>query len=79
MLESIASFYHCCPMSTATAHLLQEFERLPVEAQREFSDAILHLTAHFDYEAPSDDELTATAREMFAMLDQEEVNDATAR
>ena len=65
-------------MST-TAHLLEEFEKLPIDAQREFSDAILHRTAHFDYDAPSDDELTAAAREVFAMLDREEDADAAPR
>ena len=66
-------------MSTATAQLLEEFERLPIEAKREFSDAILHRTAHFDYDAPSDDELTSAAREVFGMLDREEDADAASR
>jgi hypothetical protein len=66
-------------MSTATADLLKEFDKLPVDAQREVSDAILHRTAQFDYDAPSDDELTAAAREVFAILDREEEADAAAR
>ncbi len=66
-------------MSSATTHLLAEFEKLPIDAQREFSDAILHRTAHFDYDAPSDEELTAAAREVFAMLDREEDADAASR
>ncbi len=65
-------------MSTETAHLLQEFEKLPVDQQREFSNVILRRTAHFDYDAPSDEELTAAAREVFAMLDREE-DDAASR
>ena len=66
-------------MSTLTAQLLEEFERLPIDAQREFSDAILHRAAHFDYDAPSDEELTGAAREVFAMLDREEEADAPSR
>ena len=53
------------------ARLLEEFERLPHDAQREFSDVILHRTAHFDYDDPSDEELTVAARAMFAVLDRE--------
>jgi hypothetical protein len=66
-------------MSTVTAQLLEEFERLPIDAQREFSDAILHRTAHFDYDSPSDEELTAAARGVFTMLDREEEADASSR
>jgi hypothetical protein len=47
----------------STNQLLEEFEKLPLDAQREFSDAILHRTAHFDYAASSDEELTTAARE----------------
>jgi len=66
-------------MSTIKAQLLEEFERHPIDAQREFSDVILHRTAHFDYDAPSDEELTGAAREVFAMLDHEEEADASSR
>jgi hypothetical protein len=66
-------------MSTATTHLLKEFDKLPVDAQREVSDAILHRTAHFDYDAPSDDELTDAARDVVAILDREEEADAASR
>jgi hypothetical protein len=65
-------------MSAATAHLLQEFEKLPLDQQREFSDVILHRTAQFDYDAPSDEKLTVAAREVFAMLDREEDDAASA-
>ena len=78
-LEQIEVFCHRSFMSTITAQLLEEFERLPIEAQREFSDAILHRTAHLDYDAPSAEELTAAAREVFAMLDREEEADASSR
>ena len=66
-------------MSTLTAQLLEQFEQLPADDQREFSRAILHRTAHLDYDAPSDDELTVAAREMFAMLDHEEDGDDASR
>jgi hypothetical protein len=66
-------------MSTAAAHLLKEFDKLPPDAQKELSNAILHRTAHFDYDIPSDDELTAAAREVFAILDREEEADAASR
>lgn len=43
-----------------------------------FIDAILHRTAHFDYDAPSDEELIAAARDVFAMLGREEEDDAVS-
>ena len=64
-------------MSTAAAHLLQEFERLSPEEQREFSTAIVHRAAQLDYGDIADEELTASAARIFAMLDEEE--DAKAR
>ena len=64
-------------MSTTTAHLLDEFERLSPEEQREFSAVIVHRAAHLDYGDITDEELTAAAASMFAMLDEEE--DAKAR
>jgi hypothetical protein len=59
-------------MSTATAHLLEEFEPLSPVEQREFSSVILHRTAQLDYAAPTDDELTAAAASVFALHDKEE-------
>ncbi len=64
-------------MSTATAHLLEEFERLSPGEQREFSRVILHRTAQLDYAAPTDEELTAAAASVFALHDKEE--DAPSR
>lgn len=64
-------------MSTATAHLLEEFDRLPPEEQREFSAVIVHRAAQFDYGDVTDEELTASAARIFSMLDEEE--DAAAR
>ena len=64
-------------MSAATAQLLEQFERLSAEEQREFSSVILQRTSQLDYGDISDDELTASARRMFALLDEEE--DAASR
>ena len=64
-------------MSTATAHLLEEFERLSPDDQREFSSLIVHRAAQLDYGHITDEELTASAARMFALLDEEE--DAQAR
>ena len=58
-------------MSAATARLLQEFESLPPEDQREFSAVIVHRAAQLDYGDITDEELTVSAARMFAMLDEE--------
>ncbi len=63
-------------MSTATAHLLKEFDRLPLEEQKEFSAVIVHRAAQFDFGDISDEELTASAARIFAMLDEEEDGEA---
>jgi len=60
------------PMSTATAHLLEEFDRLPRKEQLEFSAVIVHRAAQLDYGDITDEELTASAGRIFAMLDEEE-------
>ena len=64
-------------MSTATAHLLKAFEQLSPDEQREFSSAIIHRAAQLDYGEITDEEMTASAGRIFAMLDEEE--DAQAR
>ena len=64
-------------MSTAAARLVQEFERLAPEDQREFSAAIVERAGHLDYGDITDEELTASAARMFAMLDQEEADAQT--
>jgi hypothetical protein len=51
---------------------------LPLQEQKELSAAILKRTAKFDYEEPSDEELTAAAARVFEVLDQEE-DDAASR
>jgi hypothetical protein len=65
-------------MSTETAKLLKRFDELPLQEQKELSDAILKRTAKFDYEELSDEELTAAAGRVFETLDREE-NDPTPR
>lgn len=64
-------------MSPATAHLLEEFDRLPISEQRELSAVIVHRAAQLDDGDITDEELTASASRIFAMLDEEE--DAQAR
>lgn len=64
-------------MSIATAQLLQEFERLGPEEQREFSALIVQRAAQLEYGEVTDEELTASAGRVFAMLDEEE--DASTR
>ncbi len=64
-------------MSTATAHLLEAFDQLPPEEQREFSAVIVRRAAQLDYGDITDEELTTSAARMFASLDEEE--DAQAR
>lgn len=65
-------------MSTDTAQLLQKFDHLPVQEQKELSAAILKRAARFDYEELTDKEVTAAAGRVFEVLDQEE-NDAPPR
>ena len=65
-------------MSTEAAKLLQLFDQLPLQEQKDLSDAILKRTAQFDYEHPSDEELTSAAARVFEMLDREE-DDAASR
>ena len=64
-------------MSTSTAHLIEEFERLSLDEQREFSAIIVRRSAQLDYGDITDEELTVSAGRVFAMLDEEE--DAKAR
>ena len=64
-------------MGTATVQLLEAFDRLPLEEQREFSAVIVHRAAQLDYGDISDEELTASAARMFALFDEQE--DAQAR
>ena len=59
-------------MSTATAHLLKGFEQLSPDEQREFSAIIIRRAAQLEYGEITDEELTAAAARMFAMLDKEE-------
>ena len=59
-------------MSTATAQLLEAFDRLAPEEQQEFSAVIVHRVAQLDCGDITDEELVASAARMFAMLDEEE-------
>lgn len=59
-------------MSTATADLLSEFDRLSPEEQREFSTIIMRRAAQIDYGDITDEEMIASAASVFAILDAEE-------
>ena len=59
-------------MSTATAQLLEAFDRFAPEEQRKFSAVIVHRAAQLDYGDVTDEESTASAARMFALLDEEE-------
>ena len=48
------------------------FFKARLHEQRKLSDPILKRTAKFDYEEPSDEELTAATGRIFEMLDREE-------
>ena len=65
-------------MRSEAVKLLQQFDKLPLQKQKELSAAILKRTAKFDYEEPSDEELTAAVARVFEVLDQEE-DDAASR
>ncbi len=65
-------------MSTATARLLAEFDRLTPAEQREFSAIIVHRAAQLDYGELTDRELTTFASRIFAVLDEEEHGDYSA-
>ena len=59
-------------MSTATTHSLEEFERLSLSEQKEFSNVILHRTAQIDYEVPTQEKWTAAAAgSVFALHNKE--------
>jgi hypothetical protein len=77
-LESARPFSYLRSMSSEAAKLLQRFDQLPLQEQKELSAAILKRTTTFDYEEPSDEELTAAAARVFEVLDQEE-DDAASR
>jgi hypothetical protein len=59
-------------MSTAAARLLKEFDGLSPDEQRELSAVIVQRAAQLDYGEITDEELTASAGRIFAMLDEEE-------
>jgi hypothetical protein len=59
-------------MSTATAQLLCEFEKLSPLDQKEFSYVIFQKTAEVNHGDIADEELTSSAARIFAMFDEEE-------
>ncbi len=59
-------------MSCAAAEVLAAFEALPAADKEAVVSELLHRVAQFDHQAPSDQELTAAADQMFQALDRAE-------
>jgi beta-glucosidase-like glycosyl hydrolase len=62
-------------MPTTVHDILESFEQLPVSQKQEVVREILRRTIDFDFPALSDDDLVATAEEMFQQLDAMESED----
>jgi hypothetical protein len=59
-------------MGNAARRLLEAFEALPAEEQREVQAELLRREIEAPYSPVSDDELVAVADEVFVMYDEEE-------
>jgi hypothetical protein len=68
-------------MSRQTSQLLEAFEALPLEEQREFTAAFFRRAIPFDSGPLDDDETASAADQLFALLDAEETedNDSSSR
>ncbi|MDZ7760897.1 MAG: hypothetical protein U5L00_18480 [Desulfovermiculus sp.] len=62
-------------MPTTVHDILESFEQLPVSQKQEVVREILRRTIDFDFPPLSDDDLVATAEEMFQQLDAMESGD----
>jgi hypothetical protein len=61
-------------MSTASYHILESFDRLPESEQQQVAAEILRRTLKRDTPQLTDDDLVATAEEIFLELDRREDN-----
>lgn len=59
-------------MSTAVQELLKSFDRLPDAEKQEAAAEILRRSVDFEFSPLSDEELVASADELFVELDQRE-------
>jgi hypothetical protein len=60
------------PMTTQVQNILLNFEALPDEDKRKLASEILHRSLTLDSPPLADDQLTATAEDLFLELDREE-------
>jgi hypothetical protein len=63
-------------MNANAQQLLDRFDQLPRDDQREVAREILRRTASFDVPPLSDEELVGQAHELFLKLDEAEARDA---
>jgi len=59
-------------MTAAAEHVVEDFEALPETEKRQALAKILQIASQMDYGPITDEELTASADEIFVMLDREE-------
>lgn len=59
-------------MTAAAEHIIEDFEALPEPEKREVLAKLLQIAGHMDYGPLSDEELLASADEIFVMFDRKE-------
>lgn len=59
-------------MTAAAEHIIEDFEALPEPEKREVLAKILQIASQMDYGPITDEELLASADEIFVMFDGEE-------
>lgn len=59
-------------MTAAAEHVIEDFEALPEPERREVLAKLLQIAGHMDYGPISEEELLASADELFVALDREE-------
>jgi hypothetical protein len=59
-------------MTAAAEHIIEGFEALPDPERRQVLAKILQIASQMDYGPITDEELLASADEIFVMLDREE-------
>lgn len=56
-------------MTAAAAHIIEDFEALPEPEKREVLAKLLRIASHLDYGPISEEELLASADEIFVAFD----------